>query len=136
MATIAAENKKKPFKNQHPGFSASVPHSPHKIFSHGSSIVKTNVHSNHIRHLHTNAPNADVGGRFGNDREVKTEAVDGAPSFEPEILQPGFPIGMSRGSDGLCLKGLEWTTADGDNGRQFDSHGRNVQKWLCSSQRG
>lgn len=53
--------------------------------------MKTNVHSNHIRHFHINAPNADAGGRFGNDRDVRMEMVEGAaqdsPSFEePEVL--------------------------------------------------
>lgn len=59
--------------------------SPHRIFSHGSSIVKTNVHSNHIRHLHKNAPNADAGGRFGSDSDVITVNVDGVVQTFPSL---------------------------------------------------
>ena len=71
---------------------------PDKTFSHGSIIVKANVDSNHIRNLHTNAPNADVGGRFGNVRDVMTESVDGAEQVFPSLEEPGFrsldlPIG-------------------------------------------
>ena len=58
---------------------------PHRIFSHGSSIVKTNVHSNHIRHLHKNAPSADAGGRFGSERDVITVNVDGAVQDFPSL---------------------------------------------------
>lgn len=61
---------------------------PHRIFSHGSSIVKTNVHSNHIRHLHKNAPSADAGGRFGSDRDVITVNVDGAVQDFPSLEEP------------------------------------------------
>jgi hypothetical protein len=86
---ITKATKAEPFRNQSK-FLVSPAYSPHRIFSHGSSIVKTNVHSNHILHLHTNAPNADVGGRFGSDRDVMTETVDGAAHDFPSLEEPGF----------------------------------------------
>lgn len=61
---------------------------PHRIFSHGSSIVKAKVHSNHIRYLHINAPKADVGGRAGSDRDVRMEMVDGAAQGSPSLEGP------------------------------------------------
>ena len=63
--------------------------SPQRIFSQGSSIVNANVHSNHIRHLHKNAPSADEGGRFGNDRDVITVIVDGVEQVSPLSEEPG-----------------------------------------------
>ena len=92
---------------------ARIPHfladSPQRIFSHGSNIVKTKVHSNHIRHLHTNVPNVDVGGRFGRARDVITETVDGAewdvPSLEELGSQwAGFPMRRVNVGEG-CSRG-------------------------------
>ena len=47
------------------------------------------MHSNHIRHLHTNAPKADAGGRFGRDRDVITVTVDGAVQDFASLEEPG-----------------------------------------------
>jgi hypothetical protein len=93
---VATTALNKPFKNKPRGFGFQE-NSPHRIFSHGSSIVKAKVHSNHIRYLHISAPNADAGGRVGNDRDVRMEMVDGAaqdcPSLEePEVRSLELPI--------------------------------------------
>lgn len=98
MITNATETE--PFKNY--SNSLSSMDSPHRIFSHGSSIVKTNVHSNHIRHFHKNAPSAEAGGRSGSDRDVMTVTVDGAvqdfPSLEEsEARWVNLPIERIRG---------------------------------------
>ena len=87
---ITTATKTKTVQNRPSKFLNLPAYSPHRIFSHGSNIVKTNVHSNHIRHLHTNAPNDDVGGRFGSDRDVMTDTVDGAAHDFSSFEEPGF----------------------------------------------
>lgn len=83
--------------NQRAFFFGFQEDSPHRIFSQGSIIVKANVHSNHILHLHKNAPNADAGGRFGKGRDVRMEMVDGGAQEsrslgEQEVRLFGLPI--------------------------------------------